>query len=345
MRHFIFSLALILVAPLAALGFEIEERQLFGTGDTDGTLRIISTGDVRFFAPVIDAFLEDNPGLSVDYVTVSSAELMRALYDEKAAFDVAISSAMDLQTKLANDGLALAHVSATTALLPDWARWRDHVFAFTQEPATIVVSRAAFAGLEVPRTRQDLIRVLRANPDRFRDRVGTYDVRRSGLGYLFATQDARSSEIFWRLAEVMGNLGARLYCCSSDMIDDVAAGRIAVAYNVLGSYALARADVADQIEIVQPGDFTTLMLRTALIPATSKRPKLAGLFVDHLIAAAWGDAGAEAGDGLLPPMRAPALGADAAQRPIRMGPGLLVYLDRLKRAAFLSAWESAVLQH
>ncbi len=338
MRHLILSLALSLLTPLAALGFETEERRMFGP-DRAQALRIISTADVDFFAPIITAFLADNPGLSVDYVTVSSTELMRALYDEKAAFDVAVSSAMDLQTKLANDGLALAHISAATALLPDWARWRDHVFAFTQEPATIVVSRAAFKGLDMPRTRQDLIALLRENPDTFRGRVATYDVRKSGLGYLFATQDARSSETFWRLAEVMGNLDLRLYCCSSDMIDDVASGKIAVAYNVLGSYAGARADVADRIEIIQPSDFTTVMLRTALIPSTSAQPDLGGLFVDYLIRAAWDGQGG----GLLPPIR-PAAQETTALRPIRLGPGLLVYLDRLKRAAFLGAWESAVLQ-
>jgi iron(III) transport system substrate-binding protein len=33
-----------------------------------------------------------------------------------------------------------------------------------------------------------------------------------------------------------------------------------------------------------------------------------------------------------------------ALRRIRMGPGLLVYLDAFKKAAFLREWSSAVLQ-
>lgn len=338
MRRIALSLVLILVVGMAA-GFETEEQRLFGP-DGAPVLKVISTTDADVAEPMIEAFLRSNPGLSVAYTVASSAELMHALQDGNAAFDVAISSAMDLQTKLANDGRAQAYRSAATAALPDWARWRDHVFAFTLEPATVVVSRAAFAGLDIPRTRQDLIAVLRDNPDRFRSRVGTYDVRVSGLGYLFATQDARMSETYWRLTEVMGNLEARLYCCSSDMIDDVAAGRIAVAYNVLGSYARARADVAGRIEIVEPRDFTTVMLRTALIPATSPSPELAGRFIDHLVGAGWGD-GASAPFPRIPPG---AQGSNPVRRPIRMGPGLLVYLDRLKRAAFLREWENAVVR-
>lgn len=342
MRYLVFSLVLIFAALKPALGFEIENQQMFGSGNGQ-VLRIISTTDVDVFTPIVDAFLQDNPQVSVDYVVVSSAELMHAVLVEGAPFDVAVSSAMDLQTKIANDGLARAHGSAETARLPDWAKWRDHIFAFTQEPAAIVLSRSAFAGLDLPQTRQQLISVLRANPDRFQGRVGTYDVRVSGLGYLFATQDARTSETFWRLAEVMGNLGVRLYCCSSEMINDVVSGRIAVAYNVLGVYAQARQMAGAQIEIIQPQDFTTVMLRTALIPNTSDEPELAGQFIDHLIRLAWSET--DQGNMPFPRIRPQASGNDAAMRPIRLGPGLLVYQDHLKRAGFLREWEAAILQN
>lgn len=76
--------------------------------------------------------MADNPALSVNYITVSTAQLMHAIHSEHAAFDVVVSGAMDLQTKIANDGLARAHRSAMTDILPDWARWRDHLFAFTR---------------------------------------------------------------------------------------------------------------------------------------------------------------------------------------------------------------------
>ena len=43
---------------------------------------------------------------------------------------------------------------------------------------------------------------------------------------LFATQDARATETYWRLTEVMGRVGAKLYCCSGQMIDDLRVGRV-----------------------------------------------------------------------------------------------------------------------
>lgn len=340
MRRVVFALGVMLV-PWMAAALEVEDRRRFGPEDAETELKVLSTADISVFAPVIDGFLAEVPDVAVDYVEASSGQVMQALIDAGEPFDVAISSAMDLQTKLANDGYTRAHSSAVTQDIPDWARWRDDLFAFTREPAVIVLSHAAFQGIEMPRTRQDLIAILRQYPDRFRGRIGTYDVRVSGLGYLFATQDARTSETFWRLTEIMGFLETRLYCCSSDMIDDVASGRLAVAYNVLGSYAAARPDAA-AYQILQPEDYTTMMLRTALIPRTAPSPELAGEFLDHLLAIAW----------LGKPLEGYAFErlsvedgpTGAGLRHIRLGPALLVYLDRFKKRSFLAAWASAMLQ-
>ena len=338
MRPFILSIALILVASWTA-AFEIENRAQFGPSDSGQLIRIISTADIGFFEPMIMSFLAVYPETKVDYVVVSSTEMMRAIWDEGHSFDLAISSAMDLQTKLANDGKAQRYVSAATQSLPDWAIWNDMLFAFTQEPAAIVVSKNAFGDLPPPKTRQELINLLRQQPERFRGRVGTYDIRDSGLGYLFATQDTRASETYWRLTEVFGALGARLYCCSSEMIEAVKTGELLIAYNVLGSYAVNREDQSD-FDIILPSDFTTVMLRTAMIPDNAPAPELSKAFMDHLLQETHGQNA--------PLLIQPGLDLvkmEAALNRIRMGPGLLVFLDQLKKRAFLTEWESAILQN
>ncbi|WP_071672621.1 ABC transporter substrate-binding protein [Nioella nitratireducens] len=340
MRTLILSLALTLLAlPLRA--YEVEEHVRFPSERAGPELRVISTADVDLFTPFILGFQARNPGISVDYYMVSSSEIEIALTEDGAQFDLAISSAMDQQLRLANDGLVQSYRSTATASLPTWARWRDRVFAFTQEPAAIVLSRADFEGLPLPRTRQDLITALREHPERFQGRIGTYDVRESGLGYLFATQDGRSSETFWRLTQVIGGLGPRLYCCSSDMIEDTASGRIAVAYNVLGSYAQAREDLHDRIHVIAPEDFTTVLMRTVVIPVAAEQPAAAGLFIDHLIENVWFE---DSGRFAFPGITSDSLTENASLRPIQLGPGLLVYLDRLKRQQFMEEWEAAMVQ-
>jgi len=43
---------------------------------------------------------------------------------------------------------------------PSWAKWRQSLFAFTIEPAAIVLNKNAFKNTIIPKTRQDLIKEL-----------------------------------------------------------------------------------------------------------------------------------------------------------------------------------------
>ena len=343
MRLALLALGLIagFVTSALAQTYEIEDQRFYpGTGDT--VLRVLSTADLDVFEPFLLRFQAANPDIAIDYTVASSSEVHRAIRGG-AAYDLVLSSAMDLQFKLANDGYAQSYLSDRTEALPDWAQWRNEIFAFTAEPAVLVLSRAAFEGLPIPRTRQALIDLLRENPQRFAGAVGTYDIRDSGLGYLFATQEARSSDAYWSLTEVMGRLEPRLYCCSGQMIDDVRAGRLALAYNVLGSYAAdrLRREAESRLLIVQMEDFANVMLRTALIPATATEEGPAQRMLDALLAEGLGDSpNSTFLSPLLPPESRPLQGFG----PIRLGPGLLVYLDRLNRQAFVEQWEAAMEQ-
>lgn len=331
------ALALILLCP-AALAQDWEDRRVFNdTAAATTTLRIISSTDTDLFAPLVEAFVARQPDVTVEYLVTGTADLDRQFRAAPEAFDIAISSAMDLQLKLTNDGYALALPNVAH---PAWAQWRQSLFAFTSEPAAIVINRAAFEGLPIPQSRQDLIEALRARPEVFRGRVGTYDVRRSGLGYLFATQDARASETFWRLMEVMGGLDVRLYCCSGEMIDDLTDGTIAVAYNVLGSYAAARAESQSILEIVLPSDFPTTMMRTAFVSAASGEADTAERFVQFLIAFQSSRAD---GAQTLPALHAKENGA--ARAAIALEPALITFLDTLKRNKFIAEWENALIQN
>jgi iron(III) transport system substrate-binding protein len=332
----ILAVLVLLLWPVVGLAQDWEDQQLFEGSAASQTLRVLSSTDTSFFAPIIQRFLREQPGWAIEYFVHSTAEIDRRFRDNPDGYDLVISSAMDLQLKLANDGYAL---QINDISHPDWAQWRQSLFAFTTEPAAIVINRAAFDGYEMPQTRQDLIRALRARPEQFRGRLGTYDVRESALGYLFATQDARASETFWRLMEVMGGLDIRLYCCSGEMIDDLYSGKIAVAYNVLGSYALARRDTHDALEIILPSDFPTTMMRTAFVPSRASHPQMGAEFIRYLIAL---QSAGTPQDFPLPPLNLEQ--GSIAQSTIALEPALMTYLDRLKRRTFLKEWQSAIIQ-
>ena len=340
MRKIIATAIVWFIAVSQVYAINIEERRVFG--DAVRSVRVLSTIDVDIIAPVFEDFLKSGANLSIDYQTASSQDVYDAITQDRAKFDMVISSAMDLQMKLANDGFASSLSDQSLAQVPAWARWRDVLVALAQEPVVTVLNRDAFSGAPIPETRTELAAILRENPDRYRGMLGTYDPMKSGAGYLFASQDARYSDTFWRLAEIMGGLRAQLYATSSSMIEDVATGKIAMAYNVVGSYAMARLAGNTNVQILEFKDFTHILLRSALIPASAENKQDAEILLAYLLS----DAGQTAIEELaqLPRISEQGLMSRPHQKPIRMDPGLLVFVDPIKKQRFLAEWSAAVLQ-
>ena len=335
------------LAPSSAKSQTIREFFPAPTGG-DRQLLVHSATDLDPMRPVIHAFQRRHPEIAVDYVDMNTNALFDGVQAAVAAgnstADVLISSAMDLQVKLVNDGHAAVHATADSAQLPDWARWRNQIFAFTYEPAVIVYNPALIPPEHAPRTRFDLIQTLRENPDLYRGRVTTYDIVDSGVGYLLATQDALQSGTFATLIASLAAVETDLRCCTAHMLEGIASGRYLIGYNLLGSYAQDAVARGASLEVVMPRDFTLALSRTALVSAHAAHPDEAHLFLDFLIS--------EAGQRVLAdqshmfaihPSVSGLLGQDGQAGPlrqIRLSPSLLVYLDDQKRERFLLEWLS-----
>jgi two-component system, OmpR family, sensor histidine kinase TctE len=221
----------------------------------------------------------DQSGTAVAYTETDSL----ALYDglprralSRPPPDLLISSASDLQIKLANDGHALAYRTGAVEALPDWAQWRGEVIGFTYEPAVIVYSPTLLPPGTQPRTHRELAELSGAAKKPVHGRVATYDIARSGVGYLLAAQDQQISSQFWRLVSVIGRVRVILSDSSSEILDWVAAGDIAIGYNVLGSYAFARQAAGAPVGIVVPEDYVLVLTRTMLIPRSAPNPTSRG---------------------------------------------------------------------
>lgn len=330
----------------------LEDVREFGAENASRTLLVRGTTDIDAFAPAMLAFLETSVDTHIRYEQWGS----NALYEKSdidcrqrsAGADLIISSAIDQQVKLVNDGCAQSHRSAYTRRLPAHAIWRDELFGITLEPAVLVYNREELSEDEVPLSRFDLIDRLRPNDSRFAGRVATYDIEKSGLGYLFAFADAQQASTFGALLEAFGRSGAVATCCSAELIDAVAEGRFLVAYNVLGSYALARAATDPRIGIVAPQDYTLTLSRGAMISKWAEEAEIARAFMDFLLSdngravlaqshliATFGDsdtADFPSVEGDIPVLR-----------PIPLSPTLLVGLDRMKRELFIRQWREKMV--
>jgi iron(III) transport system substrate-binding protein len=322
--------------------------------ENEGRLVIYSTTDAGVARPLIDDFRSMYPRIEIEYEDLNSTELHHRFIAETQlgpdSADVLWSSAMDQQASLVSNGHALAYESPESAGLPPWAKWKDQAYATTFEPVAIVYNKNLLPAADVPRTHADLARLLSADPGRFKGKVITYDIEKSGLGFLLATQDVNVSPAFWDIARALGKADTRLAITTDAMVKRVASGQAALAYNVLGSYALAQARKEPSLGIVFPADYTLVMSRIVFINKKAANPNAARLWLDYVLSrrgqavianraalyAVRGDVEGESTAARL----AQSLGASI--RPIALGPGLIGYLNNQNYRDFVREWRKAM---
>ncbi len=318
-------------------------------------LSVYSSLDDDLAAPLIAAFQARHPTITVRYENLLTTELHDRIMTETESggptADFAFSSAMDLQVKLANDGYARPAVTPDTDAWPAWANWRDTVYALTFEPAVFAYHKPSFAGTSPPATRADLLRWIADHPRQARGRIGTYDITRSGVGYLFMARDQALYPGIWAVVRAMGRADVQQYPTSGELLERIADGRLALGYNLLGSYAAESARQHPDVGLILPRDFTVVVSRVALVPTAARAPELGRKFLAFLMS--------PEGQSLLSDtLRLSAVSLEVAGqtspaggmqdlvglrlKPVPVSPGLLAYLDQATRAKLLARWESAI---
>ncbi|WP_218940212.1 ABC transporter substrate-binding protein [Denitrobaculum tricleocarpae] len=317
-------------------------------------LTIYGALDEDIARPLIERYQDDNPSISVDYSELQTQEIYARVIDESdqggPTADLVFSSAMDLQVKLANDGYASSLDLPAAQSLPDWATWRNSAFGVTFEPAVIIYHKSSFKDRSPPRTRAALTSYLYETEDDIYGRIGTYDIERAGIGLFFLARDQEHYRDIWQLVRAMGSAGVKLYSNSSAILERVADGRFALGYNILGSYAASWAVSNPEIGIILPEDYTVVMSRIGLVPRAAKSPGLGASFLDFLISRKGQEVisrdlrlpalhPALSGENTAAGLRAQAKGR---LRPVPVTPGLVVYLDQVKRERLINRWNAAL---
>lgn len=316
--------------------------------------RLVVNGatDVDAMKPLILDFQQLAPDVTVEFNDYVTNDLFReaetACSNHTTYGDLLLSSSVDQLVKLANDGCAQDHRSPQTERVASWANWRNEVFGFTFEPAVIVYDSKRVPPEDVPRSHVEIAELLREKPDLYRNRIGTYDVRVSGVGYLLAFHDAlQAPTTYGRLLESFSRAEVVTRCCNSEVLEQITSGRLRIAYNVLGSYAYAASRRNPDLRVVIPRDYALILSRGALIPKLAPNPALAKRFLDYLLSPRGQTVARQKafffseGEPLPPDVDGPiSLIESGIGRPIRIGPALLAAQDRATREAFIRNWTS-----
>lgn len=112
----------------------------------------------------------------------------------------------------------------------------------------------------------------------------TYDIEKSGVGFNYLTQDAHVNEkVTWELVRAIGATGPKLQSSTGAMMERISSGENLVGYNIIGSYAYAKAKKDKSIGYVLPKDYTLVVSRLVAISKQAQHPNAAKLWVDYLL--------------------------------------------------------------
>jgi iron(III) transport system substrate-binding protein len=346
--------ASIAFAQSVQLGYPADYAQTIAAANKEGKVIIYSALDTKAAQPLIKDFQALYPGIKVEYNDMNSTEMYNRFIAEVAAgqgsADVMWSSAMDLQVKLVDDGQALTYASPEAGKLPGWAVYKNQAYGTTYEPAVFIYNKRLVAADEVPADHAAFAKLINTKVDKFKGKVTTYDIEKSGVGFMFIVQDAKDFSGMKDLERGFGATSYRVYASTGNMLEKVSSGEHLLGYNVLGSYALVRAKKDPALGVVLPKDYTLVLSRVMFIGKQAKNPNAAKLWVDYILSprgqkliggdvelfSIRSDVDAEYTAASLTKQ----LGSNV--KPIPVSSEIVSYLDPKKRLEFLNAWKAAL---
>ena len=333
-------------------GYPADYQSIIDGAKKEGKVVIYSTTDTKAAAPIIKAFETAYPGVRVEYNDMNSTELYNRFISEQAAGgssgDVVWSSSMDSAMKLATD-YAGQYKSPEISKLPKWAVWKDTAYGTTYEPAVFIFNKRLVPEGDVPTSHAALAKLIAAQTDKFKNKVTTYDIEKSAVGFMLAVQDSRNDPKYFEDLANIAKGGLVVQSSTGTMMERVSSGENLIGYNILGSYAETRAKTDPSIGIAYPSDYTLVLSRVAFVSKRARNKNAARLWLDFLLSNKGQDVMANQAD--LASIRDDIPGDNDlagmtkklgnALKPIPVDETLLEYLEQNKRLDFIKQWRTA----
>jgi iron(III) transport system substrate-binding protein len=351
------GLALLLGMPAAfgqaaPAGYPTDYATLIASAKKEGKVVIYTSTDAKQAQPLVEAFKQTYPGVEVEVNDLGTNGSYNRALSEAAAkqvgSDLVWTSAMDLQMVLVDKGLADSYRSPETKNLPAWGHYKDTLFGTSLEPSAILYNKKLFPAEWVPKSRAELIKVLKDRREQLKGKVTTFDPEKSGTGFFFATADLRQTTDFWDLVAAFGAAEGKVYGSSGAMREKIVSGEHVLAFNIIGSYALEWAKENPNLGVAFQNEYTSTFSRVANISKGAPHPNAARLFLDFMLSEKGQKALADKG---VPSIRSDVGSLNAASlnklvggglKPTPVDDQLTHYMDPKRRAEFFQQWKKSL---
>ncbi|RWR00586.1 iron ABC transporter substrate-binding protein [[Pantoea] beijingensis] len=333
-------------------GYPADYQKVIDAATKEGKVVIYSTTDTKAAGPLIKGFETAYPGIKVEYNDMNSTELYNRYISEQASGggsgDVIWSSSMDTALKLATD-YAQEYPSPEQSQLPKWAIWNNKAYGTTYEPVVFIYNKRLIPAADVPDSHAALAKLIASQTDKFNKKVTTYDIEKSGLGFMLSVEDFKADPNYFNTLADVAKGGLAVQSSTGTMMERVSSGENLIGFNILGSYAEARAKTDPSLGISYPKDYTLVLSRVSFISQQSQNSNAAKLWLDYVLSEPGQNILASQAD--IPSIRNDIEGKNdidgmtkmlgKALKPIPVDETLLEYLQPKKRLDYLKQWRTA----
>jgi len=333
-------------------GYPADYQSVIDGATKEGKVVIYSTTDVKAAGPLIKGFETAYPGIKVEYNDMNSTELYNRFISEQASGgtsgDVVWSSSMDTGLKLATD-YAQEYQSPELGQLPKWAVWKNKAYGTTYEPVVIIYNKRLIPAGDVPDSHAALAKLIASQADKFKGKVTTYDIEKSGLGFMLSVQDSKADPNYFKTLADVAKGGLSVQSSTGTMMERVSSGENLIGFNILGSYAEARVKTDPSLGIAYPKDYTLVLSRVSFISQQAQNSHAAKLWLDYVLSEKGQSILANQAD--IPSLRNDIEGKNDidgmtkmlgnALKPIPVDESLLEYLQPKKRLDYIKQWRTA----
>ncbi|HBZ17739.1 MAG TPA: iron ABC transporter substrate-binding protein [Pantoea sp.] len=333
-------------------GYPANYQSVVDAATKEGKVVVYSTTDTKAAGPLIQGFESTYPGIKVEYNDMNSTELYNRFISEQASGgssgDVVWSSSMDTGLKLATD-YAQEYQSPELSQIPKWAVWNNKAYGTTYEPVVFIYNKRLIPAADVPDSHTALAKLIASQTDKFKSKVTTYDIEKSGLGFMLSVQDDKADPHYFTTLADVAKGGLAVQSSTGTMMERVSSGENLIGFNILGSYAEARAKTDPSLGISYPKDYTLVLSRVSFISQQAHNSNAAKLWLDYVLSEKGQSILANQAD--IPSLRNDIEGKNdidgmtkmlgKALKPIPVDESLLEYLQPKKRLDYIKQWRTA----
>ncbi|MBI2759634.1 MAG: ABC transporter substrate-binding protein [Chloroflexi bacterium] len=228
------------VDPLVALAEESKNEK-------DGLLVYSIMGENNW-APVIKAFNEKYPWITVTALDLGTTETFERYYTESAGgartADMIITSAPGEWQEFIAKGELEVYKPVNLKGLPDFATLANGIYAVSTDPFIIIWNKQLVS--TPPATMAD-IAALAADPA-FAGKITTYDAEKNGTGHAinwFWTK--KMGDAGWATLEAIGKSNVNMQTSAGNMVKAILSGEATVGYFVSGISVFPKFPDADAV--------------------------------------------------------------------------------------------------